>query len=146
MPEAALWSLIIALAMLCLGLTLKNAELRFRLKKLEKDTPRTGPEVDPINKLEDKKITTIGENGEALYHNNLLWFSADNTPLCPRCYEVDKTRVHMKLKTFLVRPAQYICPRCTYSASYTEHLEVNSTPKKSTATVKQTNIKPWQYG
>jgi predicted RNase H-like nuclease (RuvC/YqgF family) len=59
MPESALWSLIVALIMLALGLALKVAQLTHRINDLSKKFESSDSEFQSFQKQKDAEITNI---------------------------------------------------------------------------------------
>lgn len=61
MPELALWSLVIALAVLAFGLTLKIADKRRTIKNLQKEIDAARSEINTLQDKFNKDITDIKE-------------------------------------------------------------------------------------
>lgn len=146
MPEASLWGLVIAFGMLALGLTLKNTDIRRRLKHAEEDLARARSEAQPPEQRLNQEITDIKELYERqikelsqtitdlkagipekpkfIYHNNLLWLAEDLAPYCPSCKEIDGKEIHVKFIQGIGKKEEwkyYECPHCHYKADFSEH-------------------------
>lgn len=115
MPELSLWGLVIAFGMLAIGLTLKNTDIRRRLKHAEEDLSRARSKAQPSEKRFNKEIADVKELYERqinelsqtiadlksgipekpkfTYNNNLLWLSDDLASYCPSCYEIDGKQI-----------------------------------------------------
>jgi len=61
MPEYALWTLIISLAILSFGMTLKIADFKHTLKLLEKENNRFIEEITMVKQNKDKAISGLSE-------------------------------------------------------------------------------------
>jgi len=61
MPISSLWSLIVSLALLALGLTYKIAELTHRMDSISKESEALRSELDALQKSKDKEISGIKE-------------------------------------------------------------------------------------
>lgn len=59
MPPYAIWSLIVGLVLLALGLSLKLADVKFTLKRTEKDFDRVVKEIAFIKNHQDEAIPTL---------------------------------------------------------------------------------------
>lgn len=145
MPEASLWTLIISLVVLALGLTYKIADFRHTLKRTKDELSAARSEIATLNEKQNKQIqniqmqhdTRINELTETIsnleskiakrktdfiYHANLLWLPNDLVPFCHRCYEVDGKEIHMST---LGKPGDklysFLCPACSYNASVVKH-------------------------
>jgi hypothetical protein len=61
MPIAALWSLVVGLALLALGLAYKIGELTHRVDRINKEAETLRSELDALQKSKDKEISDIKE-------------------------------------------------------------------------------------
>jgi hypothetical protein len=83
MPISALWSLVICLTGLALGLAYKVAELTHRADRINKEAETLRSELDTLQKSKDKEISDIKElhKGEIEeISNRLKMTSHKNTP------------------------------------------------------------------
>jgi hypothetical protein len=105
MPVAALWSLVICLAGLALGLAYKVAEFTHRVDRLNKEAETLRSELDTLQKSKNKEISDIKElhqreaaelrkELEKLIHDNPLnkfvfrfgvFWDKTGKPYCPDC-------------------------------------------------------------
>lgn len=65
MPEYAIWTLIISLAVLSFGMTLKIANLKHTLKLLEKENNRFIEEITMVKNDKDKAISGLSKLHQA---------------------------------------------------------------------------------
>jgi uncharacterized protein YoxC len=59
MPEASLWTLVIGLILLALGLTYKIADIRHTLKRTKDELSATRSEITTLNEKYNKQIQDI---------------------------------------------------------------------------------------
>jgi hypothetical protein len=59
MPTYALWSLIVSIALLALGLSLKLADVKFTLKRTEKDFDRVVKEIALIKNHQEEPVPSL---------------------------------------------------------------------------------------
>ena len=78
MPEYAMWTLIVSLAILAFGLALTVAELRHRLKVSEDEPNRLRSEIETLKKRHNKEISDIEELNEREIEK--IKKEADNPP------------------------------------------------------------------
>jgi len=133
MPEISLWALVIAFAVIAFASTLKIAGFRRTIKHLEEELSAARSEERALKIPDDndiQDIKSINDHGrdkavftsdEPIHFNNLLWLENDPAPFCPRCYEVDRKKVHMQLRQYLNRPNRFWCPGCYLRTNYSVH-------------------------
>ncbi len=131
MPETALWTLIVGLIVLALGLTYKIADYRQTLKRTNDDLSAARSEISTLNKKYNKQIqdiqisheTRINELTETISNlrnkdkfikqNGLLWLPNDPEPFCLNCFETRDEEVHMFHFTQLIpRQNLWLCQTC----------------------------------
>jgi len=106
MPISALWSLVICLAGLALGLAYKVAELTHRSDRLNKEAETLRSELDTLQKSKNKEISYI----KATHQTELKKIVEHNKPL----KETDNnlTEVHEKVLELLFQkpsPIENLC-------------------------------------
>ena len=61
MPEVAMWSLIVALVILCLGITLKAVEYRSLFNKADKEASDLRAEIAMLKKNNEEAIACMAK-------------------------------------------------------------------------------------